>query len=381
VSNTSGAYRVDLNAEVSPEGAEDYRVFTSFDGSVNESVFVIDTPWDTSVSHAAPNSDGSFSVLTKSNSGSGVAWGDDTMGGILAKSTYDSQVSAYSEFYGADGALISRSWGDNDLSRTWFPPEGERFNLANLAELGGTQPLEFWVKDVDSDGYQDSYSLDGTNWSSLAGYDQSTQWWFVWVATDGVLTEGDTEYYWSDWDAEKNATRLIAGYQVPAAETFLGESLYMSHTYPLKRLLPLADTYSDYAVAREEGETHTWTWTDWDGVSHDESWTSYQYFLDNQSAGSANVQDEYDIQLPEVHLDTMYFYDHLEDRYAQVKAPMVRVDGALPDYYTFSDQTTVDDVTTRIMSIYDNELAAMSLADYTALLVDLSADPRFDELK
>ena len=378
VSYDGSDYRVELTGNMATEEWGTSAIYASFDSGSSESVLAQSVGGYSGVTHAAPNSDGSFSVLMKSDTGSSVAWGNDTMGGILSKYAYETSVYAYGEFYGADGALISRSWGDNDLSRIWFPPEEERFNLQTLE---ATAPSEFWIKDTSGDGAWDSYSTDGTTWPTLTGYDPNSHWSIVWVESDGVLTEGDTEYYWTDWDNAKSATRMTAGYQVPAAETFLGEPLFMSYMYPLKRLLPLADTHADYNVAREEGETQTGSWTDWEGETHEESWTSYQYFLDHQSAGTQGDLDENDLHLPEVNFEEMYYYDADSGRYAMVEAPMVRVDGELPAYYTFSDQSIVDSVTAEIMSIYDNELADMSLADYEAFLVDLSGDPRFDELK
>lgn len=325
-----------------------------------------------------PNEDGSFTALVKGSNHTSVAWGDDLVGGILSKSSWEGDVSVWSEFYAGGGELISAAWGDSGLDSFWFPPASEAFNLATLGHTEA--PQEFWYRyDSGAGEYQYRTSL-AEPWEELSGYDPNTQWFFVWAVDPANPTSGDAEYFWNDWDPD-NGSSLTIGFQIPEAVQYLGETIYQTTRYPLRRLLPLAPEYDGYAIRRLEGETYTWEWQDWDGVTQTDSWTDYTYYLDSLTDGTPNEIDEADVDLRNVHLSEMYYWDPAAGRYTKVKAPIVQVSGDVPSYFSFTDGDTVATIEARINSIYEDELVTLSVDAYADRLLPLHEDPVFDALR
>jgi hypothetical protein len=77
----------------------------------------------------------------------------------------------------------------------------------------------------------------------------------------------------------------------------------------------------------------------------------------------------------------MWSYDPNTREYESVKAPVVHVDGPLPDYFTFSDGATIDNTKTRIETIYNTEMQELSMDSFSGRLVDLTAESVYDSLK
>jgi len=189
----------------------------------------------------------------------------------------------------------------------------------------------------------------------------------------GIWTAGDTVYYWKSGNSYTEnginywQTDFYKGYVVPEPETRFGKSYWLSYEYPLGRLLPLSASYAtQYKLIQEEGETWTNSWTDWDGVTRDWSWTNFQYYLNKtsrdlngdgaidseDSEDPVRYDDTFDIRLDKLSQYDMYYWGNGE--MSKVKAYFLRTTGALPDYFTSPSTVAIDAVNHALNSLMDS---------------------------
>lgn len=236
-----------------------------------------------------------------------------------------------------------------------------------------------WSSTTGSSWYE---SWNGSSWVTCS-YPPYDSWSFMFKADSavGTWTAGDSVYYWkSSNSTEENGTYYYTtdfykGYVVPTPETRFGKQYWLSYEYPLKRVLPLSSDYAvQYKLIQEEGETHTSTWTDWEGVQQNWSWTNYSYYLnknerDLDGDGVVDTEDPIrydsvcDIRLDKLSQYDMYYWK--DNEMEKVRAHFVRTTGTLPDYFSKPSTATIDTIDTALKAIMDDAYT-VGISEYQA---------------
>jgi hypothetical protein len=381
------------------------------------------------------------SAVTKALS---VAFGNDQYGGLasLSINAQDPTINYFwSEFYDGSGNLIMRKNGDSDFWKPQFADNG--FNLKmldpSLSSAPDTATLRLtydggsdaWVYALNTGGSYRAYARErteingdlytsfidtstdnGLSWTPVSKreYDSVTQTDSFFTTADGGISwtpaeswsspssgmvykqaadwgAGDGIYYWKtcDYDNGSNSylIQLYLGYKVPQPNSFMGIDFYVSKEFPLKNLLPLSVDYAarGYNLIQEEGETHTWNWTDWEGATQTSSWTNYRYFLDgngNTAFDSVPTGDN-----PDILLDRLCQYDSYSwsgTSYEKIKGYFWNTNTSLPPYFQDPETGIVASVSAQLEA-YAVQADALKFEDYAAFVQDLHLDPAFGDLK
>lgn len=349
---------------------------------------------------ATPRGDGSITFVSRgqyayqdgSVTTEAVAgWGDDTQGGVIATYNDDGREMAMKEFYNQNGGLIQQAWGESSLDTEWLSwiDSTTSQNLADLSfdpalpgAPNGVSLFYFW-NETDS-STEIWASIDG-DFSDNDNVQLSGDVWNVYYRAGSDWTAGDTVYNWNgdesltvDLNGGESVTgwrvSYTKGYQVPEAEAVFGGSYYFRNQFPLKTLLPLADSYEGKTVLREEGDTFT-------SEDGSDSWTDYTYFIDvndNDVLDQGGEND--DIRLDNVWLNENWTWNPETDEIAVVRAPFFSTTGTnLPSYFTAPDQTTIATIETEIDDAYSEGIAEISLDDLP--IQDISEFPQFDDMR
>ncbi len=394
-------------------GAESGKIYANFATATGESLFLSrfsgsdpeSGPYSyEDIIQSIPNDDGSLTILSGYSDGSVVfgdgsvgwgetfiGWGDDTMGGVIGVGNWGSDSYASQEYYNGDGSLLQQSWGTTAISAggiSWV--EGWGFNIISSFEIA---PAEVWLFDV-WDGstltqYVSNDNVLDTGTDTQLPSQAYTPYFKANTEIGSSWTEGDAVYNWSKSDSYDDRdpstsvwyTKYEIGYQIPAATSIFGGSYYFEDRYPLKHLLPLTGVYNGKSVISEEGTTWDDTWIDADGKEQTWSWTSYSYYVDVDGDGAVDTDDVF---MDGVWLSENYVWDFANQREIVVKAPFLTTTGGkLPAYLAFSsqNQTLVDAIETKILSIYDNDLPSLSVSAHEDKLEDLSSLSEFDDVE
>ena len=391
-----------ISSASSPLGEMYNLNYSTFDTASGESLFLVDSEGTDpdygayafeEITQTVPNGDGSLTILSGYDEGGGfsdfsVGWGNDTEGGVIGVGSWDGYSYATKEFYNGNGSLIEQSWGTStpdDAGLLWTQD-----GAYNLSDLGAQSPPNtvYRFYRVDGNGIATKYASLDDALDTQADTDIGDSWGFYYKAGASWAT-GDALYNWisgQEYDDGNQDTyvwreRFDIGYQVPSEEAVFGGSFYFEDRYPLKHLLPLTGSYSGREVLRLEGPTFTETW---DGESW--TWTDYLYAIDvngnlqpDQPSGGTG-----DFPLDSVWMSENYVWDAANQRELKVMAPfLTTTDGRLPSFFSFStaNQSLVSGVESKILNIYNNDLASLSFDDYRSRLTDLSSRPEFDELE
>ncbi len=393
-----------VTANFEQGGAESGKIYANFATATGESLFLSrfsgsdpeSGPYSyEDITQSIPNDDGSLTILSGYSDGSGgwgetrIGWGDDTMGGVIGVGNWGSDSYASQEYYNGDGSLLQQSWGTTAISAggiSWV--EGWGFNIISSFEIA---PAEVWLFDVWESGTLTQYVSSDNVLDTGTDTQLTSQAYTPYFKAGSSWAEGDAVYNWSESstyiivDAPPSTsvwrTKYEIGYQIPARKTIFGGSYYFEDRYPLKHLLPLTGVYDGKSVIREEGTTWNDTWTDADGKEQSWSWTSYSYYIDVDDDGAVDTDDVF---MDGVWLSENYVWDFANQREIVVKAPFLTTTGGkLPAYLAFSsqNQTLVDAIETKILSIYDNDLPSLSVSAHEDKLEDLSSLSEFDDVE
>ena len=267
------------------------------------------------------------------------------------------------------------STGWEVFTRKYYTSDGEsQTYTTTIQEKSGEVWVDVYRASWDgTGGEQSEVYWDGSSWQPGAGpYRNYDSWDFMFKATPGVWSTGDAIYYYKEGisytesEITYNQTNFYKGYVVPAPDTKLGKSFYISYEYPLRNVLPLAGSYAtDYKLIQEEGTTYSDSWTDWEGNHQTWSWTNYSYYLNKNSRdldGDGVIDPEspirfdenFDIKLDKLSQYDIYYWHNGEIE--KTKGYFVRISSqdALPDYLSTPDTTVINMVDGKLQTLLDS---------------------------
>lgn len=323
-----------------------------------------------------------------SNDHTRIAWGNDTMGGIVyVYQNISNNIDSYEgEFYNSAGNLICRERGDN--STLSFVNDAR----INVYPYYATAPASLYLKQeyvtdhweyyyTDNIAAPDWQSIPAYGWNdadsdNIVDYGESISG-FMWKQGAGSLIEGDVLYQWKNVYSD-TGTMVVQEYEQSytfASVPVFDHNYFLMKEYPLGQLLPLAPAYAaSYELIKQELETVSDQWTNLEGTISNWSYTNYQYYLNK--IGSADTFDAgVDVMLNNLSQHDIYYWNSIN--YDKQKAYFYNTSGTLPAYFTAPDNALVTQVKAQMESVYNNEYQALSFDDYAAQLGTLNPDDSY----
>lgn len=313
---------------------------------------------------AGTQSNGDYQVISVNPyTGDTVAWSNSTEAGIAAPSS--------TEYYDGAGDLLM---SEGTSSLLWLPQFSQDVNAATLLNLS-TAPTALYLKAAGPDssgGYSLSISSDNSTFVAVPGVSSIPAQIIYSPASNGSLSAGDVIF--GTAGTASGAIVYKPAFTVPAQ----GASYEF---YPLVGLLPVSQSYSSDTLERIEGNSTPYFWIDWDGSTHNSSWTNYSYFLSTTGA-SAYQPLNGDISLPSVITQQVFRIDPSQNLFESSYAPMYySSDGSVPPYFAFNDQATISDIKQHLAAIEQNDVPTVKYSDYESKLVDISGLSQYGMLE
>ncbi|MGL1891014.1 MAG: hypothetical protein OCD02_05270 [Spirochaetaceae bacterium] len=308
-----------------------------------------------------------------------IAYGDDSNGGLVSIYSWDNgggstYTGGRKEYFDNNGDLVMEEWGSEDSDPYWISYAESGVNIASAFGLG-TAPDSIKVRDNNGTW---EYSTDGgTNW--VDPVDNIDLYNLHFKAGDNWAV-GDCEYWWndSDWD---NATStytitMTKGNVIKVPEDYLGTDLQVSRNYPLKSILPLSGPKATtHEIKQLEGSTTNYDW-DGDG-SNDYSWTDYRFFL--VPIGDT-LDENIDFEIYGLNIQDYCSWNNNTNDWEDSKSYIFSSSDALPDYFSFTAQSTINSVETKLDNLYSGEFQTWLNRDYESEFNSFPSDDFYLDL-